>query len=232
MDEMQVQNEGVPVESTQQAEVFEGTPPAGEATEAPAVSAAQEPASQDWRASLPEAWREKVKDMASLEDVEKALERGMGYAPASSVEEIKLKFPEGFSVDDGVSKRFKEVCVELGITPAQAQSLVEYQIGANREIVDSVIADGSKKLKESWGSRYDENTAQALKAVTALDRRMGGRLSEALAFSGMNNNPALVEAFYEIGKLTSEDSLAGGSPAVSPDQPESPADSYSGLFKE
>lgn len=47
-----------------------------------------------------------------------------------------------------------------------------------------IIADGVKELRSEWGSRFDENKATALKAFTALDKRMGGRLATSIEGRG------------------------------------------------
>lgn len=185
----------------------------------------------DWRAALPAAWADKLKGITGEEDALKALERGLGYTPALRPEDVDLKYPEGMTVDKAVSDSFRKFCVERGITPAQAQGLLDWQLAANKEMNDAALAAGKAALQKQWGSRFEVNSALALKAVTALDKRLGGRLSEALAFTGMNNNPALVEAFHAVGTLISEDSLSGGSAAAAVDTPESAEDTYKPMFK-
>lgn len=217
---------GDPAETAPQG----GTPQGGEGT--PAGDGTTPPA--DWRAGLPEGWGEKLKDVGSAEEALKALERGLGYCPAEKVEDIALKYPDSFKgqIDQGVENCFRQFCVDNGITPAQAQKLLDWQLGANREITDKIIADGVKELRSEWGSRFDENKATALKAFTALDKRMGGRLATSIEGRDMANNPVFVRAFHEIGKLLSEDVLSGGSGTAPSDARESAVDTYKGMFKE
>ncbi|WP_337397986.1 hypothetical protein [Desulfovibrio sp.] len=127
---------------------------------------------------------------------------------------------------------FRQFCVDNGITQDQAQKLLDWQLGANKEITDKIIADGVKELRSEWGSRFDENKATALKAFTALDKRMGGRLATSIEGRDMANNPVFVRAFHEIGKLLSEDVLSGGSGTAPSDARESAVDTYKGMFKE
>lgn len=192
----------------------------------------EQPAEQvtNWLDSLPEGWRDELKDV-SADDALDALKRGLGYKPAASIDDVTLTMPQDMQVDADVQKSFKQLCVDQGITPAQAQALVDFQIASNKEITDAIIADGQAKLTEAWGSRFEANRGVALKAVTALDRRMGGRLAEAMAASGMANNPTIVEAFYEIGRLISEDTLSGGTGASAPDRAETAEDTYKNMFK-
>ena len=124
----------------------------GSASEAPASTPAgtqetvQPSESSDWRASLPEGWADKLKDVESADDAMKALERGLGYKPAEKAEDIELKYPESFKgkVDEGVESGFRDFCVKQGITPGQAQALLDWQLGADKEIRDKLIEDGMK----------------------------------------------------------------------------------------
>lgn len=203
--------------------------PAGAAA-APTPAPANAPA-PDWRGALPAAWAEKLKEVGGEEDALRALERGLGYTPAQRPEDVELIYPDGLTVDKAVSDSFRRFCVDKGITPAQAQALLDWQLATNKEMHDAALAAGKATLEKRWGSRFAENSALALKAVTALDKRLGGRLSEALAFSGMKNDPVLVEAFHAVGSLIAEDSLSGGAAAGAADRPESAEDTYKNMFK-
>ena len=214
----------------------EGGAPQGAPEPAPSPAPASGPAPSpapvaDWRGTLPTAWADKLKDMASEADALKALERGLGYTPAQRPEDVELTYPEGLTVDKAVSDSFRRFCVDKGITPAQAQALLDWQLAANKEMHDAALASGKAVLQKQWGSRFEENSALALKAVTALDKRLGGRLSEALAFTGMSNDPAIVEAFHAVASLISEDSLSGGTGAGATDKPESAEETYKNMFK-
>lgn len=210
-----------------------GTEPAGSGAQDGSLSSPSgSGTTQDWRTTLPAGWGDKLKDVGSAEDALQALERGLGYKPAQKADDITLKYPDSFkgSVDEGVEQNFREFCVEAGITAAQAQKLLDWQLGANKELLDKIIEDGTKALKSEWGSRFAENRATALKAFTALDKRMGGELSSSVAGRNMANDPTFVRAFHEIGKLLSEDTLAGGAGGSSSGR-ESAEDTYRNMFK-
>lgn len=189
------------------------------------------PAPADWRSAFPAEWGDRLKNMNSAEDAARALERGLAYTPALRPEDVELSYPEDVRVDEGVRDNFRRFCVEKGLTPTQAQALVDWQIAANREIAEAALAAGTADLRKRWGSRFEENSARALRAVTALDRGMGGRLSETLAASGMGNNPVLVEAFHAVGALLSEDVLSGGRAAPAEDRPETAEETYQNMFR-
>ena len=206
-------------------------PVAPDAPPAPPTPAA-DPATQppaDWRAALPESWRDMLKDAADEESARKVLERGLNYNPASKPEDVKLNYPDGIQVDEGLSKNFQQFCVDKGITPTQAQDLLNWQLSANKSAIEALRANGEQELREKWGPRYEENTAQSLKAVIALDKQMGGRFAERLAFSNMNNDPVIVEALHIIGKSITEDSLSGGAGTSAPDKAEAPEDTYKAM---
>ena len=187
----------------------------------------------NWRTALPEAWADRLKDVAGPDDAMAALERGLAYHPARSVDEIRLEWPEDFSgrVDENVQRGFCELCVREGITPPQAQALLDWQIHANRQALEEVAEAGVKALRRSWGTRFERNRGEALRAFSALDRRMGGELSASAAGRGMANDPVFVRAFYEIGRLLSEDGLSAGTVPSARVMRESAEETYNGMFK-
>ncbi len=203
----------------------------GAADFAPAQTASASTAPTDWRNAFPADWSDRLGQVDSAEDAARALERGLAYTPALRPEDVDLHYPEGVRVDEGVADSFRRFCVDRGITPDQAQALVDWQISANSEIAEAALAAGRAELRRRWGSRFEENSATALRAVTALDRRMQGRLSEALAASGMNNNPVLAEAFHAVGTLLSEDALSGGRAAPAAYGRETAEETYKNMFR-
>lgn len=227
-----------PMESPVQSEAFaaqsgpsvRGTSSSGYEGGEPPVPA--EPAG-DWRAALPGDWADRLRDVDDPQEAVKALERGLAYHPAEKAEDIRLEFPEEFAgrVDEGVQRTFRELCVEQGITPAQAQALLDWQIGADREILARTVEEGTQALRQSWGSRFEQNRSEALRAFSALDRRMGGELSGSVAGRGMANDPTFVRAFYEIGRLISEDGLSAGTVPAARVERETAEETYNGMFK-
>ncbi len=190
-------------------------------------------AADDWRASLPESWADKLRDVADPDEAAEALERGLAYHPATRAEDIRLELPKDFSghVDRDVQQHFRELCVQEGITPAQAQALVDWQIGAERQMRERLVEEGAAQLRRSWGARFEQNRSEALRAFSALDRRMGGALSSSPAGRSMANDPSFVRAFYEIGRLLSEDSLSAGITPAAGMMRETAEETYNGMFR-
>ena len=190
----------------------------------------QEPTpAADWRESLPEAWREATKDAKTAEEALDAYKRGVGYNPPKSVDDLTLTLPEGVQVDEAVNTHFREKCVELGVTKDQAQALMDWEFAASKEMRQQLIADGTKELKEAWGAQYEAKRSLAMRAVTALDRRMDGKFANALAARGLADDAVVIQAFAHIGEMISEDTLSGGNGAGSGDKPEAPEDTYKAM---
>lgn len=190
----------------------------------------QEPApAVDWREGLPESWREAFKDAKTAEEALEAYKRGVGYNPPKSVDDLTLTLPEGVQIDDGVNHNFREQCVKLGVTKDQAQALMDWEIQTGKEMRQAMIADGIKELKDAWGSQFEAKRSLAMNAVTALDRRMGGKFANALAARGLADDPVVIQAFSHIGEIISEDTLSGGAGGASGDRPESPEDTYKAM---
>jgi len=183
----------------------------------------------DWREGLPESWREAFKDAKTAEEALDAYKRGQGYNPPKSVDELELTLPEGVPIDEGVNHNFREQCVKLGVTKDQAQSLMDWEIQTGKEMRQQLIADGTKELKEAWGAGYEAKRSLAMRAVTALDRRMGGKFANALAARGLADDAVVVQAFAHIGEMISEDTLSGGNGGAGGDRVESPEDTYKSM---
>jgi len=193
------------------------------------TSAPEDTPSGDWRETLPEAWREATKDAKTPEEALAAYKRGVGYNPPKTIDDVELQLPEGVPIDEGVNKNFREQCVKLGVTKDQAQGLMDWEIQTGKEMRQQLIADGTKELKEAWGAGYEAKRSLAMRAVTALDRRMGGKFANALAARGLADDAVVVQAFAHIGEMISEDTLSGGNGGAGGDRPEAPEDTYKAM---
>ena len=120
------------------------------------------------------------------------------------------ELPEG--VQDNMTDWFSAKAHELGISKDAAQQLRNEFITKQAEEYGSMVSSAQTKatddlavLKQEFGSAFDERTNLA---ATALNEFGGDGVKEVINQYGLNNNPALVKMFAEIGKLTSEGNMS------------------------
>jgi hypothetical protein len=135
-------------------------------------------------------------------------------APNAAQGEIELKFPDGFSVDQGLVDKFKPLAKELNLNSEQSQKLADMYseavkgystkaAEAHQQRVEAWLTE-AKTDKEVGGAEFDKNAVVANKAV----ERFGGQeLREFFNQTGLGNHPGLFRAFVKIGKAISEDSV-------------------------
>lgn len=81
---------------------------------------------------------------------------------------------------------------------------------AAAEARSAAVQDGLRDLGKEWGNAFDDNLGVALQAVRSVDKKLGGTLVAALDATGIGNDPAMIRAFYEIGKMLGEEPMRGG----------------------
>lgn len=179
-----------------------------------------------WSEAMPEDWRETLSAFESADAARDALKRGNDYKPVSTPEDVGLAYPDGMNVDQAQADRFRSLAVEIGLTPEQGQRLLDWQLKEGADAYAAMKASAEKTLRDQWGANYERNGKQALTALTALDRRMGGRLAPEFELSGGADNPVLIEALYTIGTLIGEDTLSGASASASGSNKEISTEDY------
>lgn len=129
-------------------------------------------------------------------------------------EEVQL--PEG--IEDNMTEWFSAKAHELGLSKGAAQKLrSEFIAKQSEELGMASLAaqtratDELAQLKREFGSAFDE---RASLAATALNEFGGDDVKEVINQYGLNNNPALVKMFAEIGKLTSEGNMSSDKSAT------------------
>lgn len=132
-----------------------------------------------------------------------------------SYEDFKL--PEGQSLDPEATNAFKESAKADNLSQAQAQKYVDMASG----LVDRTLKgyqDAAAERITQWaeqtkadpvvgGPKYDENIKIALDAVSQFG---DPELKQVFEEYGLGNNPALVRAFYRIGKAAGEAGFVHG----------------------
>lgn len=195
------------------------------------------PPAADWKAGLPEDLRTAVDKYATPADLAKgyreaekligkkgvilpgenatpeemqAFHAALGVPPAP--EGYELKAPEGIpegAWSDDLAKAFAAEAHKLGLTPAQARGLAEWQtkLSADAMARQGMEPDGrtwEEALRADWGASYDANIATAVRAMKEfgdqeIQTRLGDRIGDA----------AMVRMFYNIGLKVAEDAPAG-----------------------
>lgn len=220
-------------DATQTADVAAGTDAgAGSgALDAQQAQAAKDFEATPWTDELPESLRGDVEGLTSMEDLKEALKRGMEYKPATDVSQLEIKAPDGVEVDADMNKAFRELGVKIGLTPTQAQALMEFEVSQSQTLNQKAVEAATEELRQRWGANFEANSSKAGEMLLRLDAKMGNRLSAALGEGGLKNSPTLIEAFAVLGDLISEDSLAGGHSGGSSQQTETAEQMMQGWFK-
>tara|TARA_R100000951_G_C2653634_1_gene185326 strand:- start:14121 stop:15098 length:978 start_codon:yes stop_codon:yes gene_type:complete len=107
---------------------------------------------------------------------------------------------------DSVTK-FQEIAFEHGLTPTQAQGLVNWQVKRESEALNEIQAhvtktrdEASAVLKKEWGADYDKNMADAERAVEAA-----GISSETLKSKPeLSNDPDYIRSMAYYGSQIKE----------------------------
>lgn len=122
-----------------------------------------------------------------------------------------FKAPDGMELEAETTTAFKEAAKADNLSQAQAQKYVDMAAGLVEKTLKGFQSQVAERI-EQWavqtkadpvvgGQKYDENIKIALAAV---DRYGDAELKQVFEEYGLGNNPALVRAFYRIGKAESE----------------------------
>lgn len=197
------------------------TQEAGTGTGAPASAGTGAVAGETAGASTPEAQAGAAPATGTVAEPKAGESAQTGTATAAP--EIELKLPEGMQGGQSFES-FKGLVKELGLPTDTAQKLVDFVASNQKAAVEAQRAevertqktwiDSLKADKEIGGQEFDSNIQVARKAV---ERFGSGELKAFLEETGLGNHPAMVRAFYRIGKAIAEDSISGtsnGAPAA------------------
>jgi hypothetical protein len=110
--------------------------------------------------------------------------------------------------------RLKSEAHRLGLNKQQFAGLARYLANQSvdhqqnqAEIRQQSMQESVAQLQQEFGAAYTQNIGFAQDAV----KRFGGeQLVQELDSTGMGNNPALVKAFAQIGRMIAEDEIIGG----------------------
>lgn len=130
-------------------------------------------------------------------------------------EAYEFKMPDGVELDKAAADEFSAIAKEMGLNQEQAQKVADVgakmaqrHAEAHARQVEAWVGE-VKADKEIGGDKLDENLGVARKALDAFGTP---ELRDLLNASGMGNHPAVIKAFYKVGKAISEDGFVKGSP--------------------
>lgn len=137
---------------------------------------------------------------------------------------------EGQEADEQSLNWFKDVAFKAGLTPSQAQVLMDSYNQMSSENINSMgidaearVQDAEKQLRQEYGNAFDDRMALG---SALLDEFGGGELSEIELADGtlLGDNPEVVKFLVSVGSFMKdkigEDTLAGakGSGALDPSE--------------
>jgi hypothetical protein len=149
-------------------------------------------------------------------------------APATGAPETYAAFtvPDGFTLDDAVSKEAGEMFKAMGLTQEQGQKLVDFYVGKTSEAVTQpyqVWRDtqarwvSEVKADPFLGPRLNQVTTTISKAIDQVagnNAKLAEGFRQAMDFTGAGNHPAFIRMFYELASMITEGGhVAGGGPS-------------------
>ena len=156
----------------------------------------------------------KTEGMIKLPGENATPEEKAAFAKALGVpekpEDYGFKKPDGdmgnFYNEEQVSA-FGKVAVELGLSKAQADGLLNWQLGITKEFADTELEEGKKylaeretKLKEAFGTKVDAEVAEAQRVLATMNANID--------INSINTmDPQLVIGLASFAKKLSPDTL-------------------------
>ena len=132
--------------------------------------------------------------------------------------------PEGFQLDETVSKEITGIFKGLNLTQEQGQKLVDFYTAKTAESANQPYQVW-QETQEQWvkevkadpqlGPRLNEVKTTISRAIDGLnDPKLARDFREAMDYTGAGNNPAFIKAFYKLAQMVTEGAhVAGGGPS-------------------
>lgn len=133
---------------------------------------------------------------------------------------LELALQEGEVVDDQLFASFKDAAHKHGLSPQQAQGILDYYNNISTQTLNeqnnaSVLAQeqSSRELREEWGRSYDDNLAKA----SQIGKQYLGEDAFQLQMadgSMLGDNATLIKGLAKLAMVMSEDTLVGDKDSV------------------
>ena len=207
-------------------------------------TATSEPVETSWRDSLPDDLRsntslEKFSDVSTLaksyinaeqmigkdkmvvpgdnttEDEWNDIYNKLGRPENSDGYELQMNLQEGEVVDEQLYTAFKDAAHANGLSPKQAQGLLNFYNDISTEALNEQANSGvlaqeqsSRELREEWGRNYETN----LNAASNVAKQFLGEDVFQIQLSDgslLGDNATLIRGLSKIASIVSEDTLVG-----------------------
>lgn len=129
------------------------------------------------------------------------------------LDKFELKTPEGKQVNPEVISQFKELSHKSGLLPKQAQSVMEWYIKHEENMMgqqlvakETKVKEGLTNLKKEWGDGYEKQIAMAeLPLKEFADDETVKHFTE----SGLTKDATFIKFMNKVSSLMGEDKLRG-----------------------
>jgi hypothetical protein len=129
--------------------------------------------------------------------------------------------PEGFTLDEGVSKEISGIFKGLNLSQEQGQKLVDFYTAKTAESANEPYKVW-QETQEAWvkevkadpvlGPRLNEVKTTISRAIDGLnDPKLARDFREAMDYTGAGNNPAFIRAFWKLAQMVTEGGHVAGS---------------------
>ena len=139
----------------------------------------------------------------------------LGRPSTPDAYELTAELAEGEQVDAQLMSSFKETAHKHGLSPAQAQGLLDYYNNISTQSMtdmanNSVLVQeqSQRELREEWGGSYEANLSQA----SNIGKQFFGEEIYGLQMadgSQLGDNPTLIKGLAKMASVVSEDTLVG-----------------------
>lgn len=133
-----------------------------------------------------------------------------------SADEYKFELPEGAKEDEKLSKEFKSLAHKAGLTPRQAQAIVEWDAKQKLEMAKTYESSQQAQLKQSLDA-YKQSLGGEEKFKATVDKaRVAVRaladdgFKAFLRDSGVGSRPEAIAFFAKLAEMMGEDKIRDG----------------------
>jgi hypothetical protein len=144
-------------------------------------------------------------------------------APAGAPEAYStFNVPEGFTLDEAVSKEASEIFKAMNLSQEQGQKLVDFYVAKTSEAVTQPYqvwrdtqAKWVKEVKADpfLGPRLNQVTSTISKAIDQIagnNVKLADSFKQAMDYTGAGNHPAFIRMFYELASMVTEGGHVAG----------------------